>query len=128
PHRILAINRGENEKILSVKIAVNEDKIINYLEKEILKNITATDEYLKIAIRDSLKRLIYPSIEREVRNELTNRGEEGAIKIFKENLKALLMQPPIKGKAVMGYDPGFRTGCKIAILDSTGRFLDKSTV
>lgn len=128
PHRILAINRGEKEKVLSVKIAVNEEKIISYLENEILKNNNITDEYLKLAIRDSLKRLIYPSIEREVRSELTNIGEEGAIKIFKENLKALLMQPPIKGKVVMGYDPGFRTGCKIAILDSTGRFLDKSTV
>lgn len=128
PHRILAINRGEKEKILSVKIVANEEKIINYLENEILKSNNSTDEYLKLSIKDSLKRLIYPSIEREVRSELTAIGEEGAIKIFKENLKALLMQPPIKGKVVMGYDPGFRTGCKIAILDNTGRFLDKSTV
>ncbi|AYE34778.1 Tex family protein [Clostridium septicum] len=128
PHRILAINRGEKEKILSVKIVVNEDKIINYLEKELLKGNSITDNYLKSAIRDSLKRLIYPSIEREVRAELTDIGEEGAIKIFKENLKALLMQPPIKGKVVMGYDPGFRTGCKVAVLDSTGKFLEKATV
>ncbi|WP_418222844.1 Tex family protein [Clostridium isatidis] len=127
-HRILAINRGEKEKVLQVKIVVNEEKIINYLEKEILKSNSITDDYLKLAIKDSLKRLIYPSIEREVRNELTSIGEEGAIKIFKENLKSLLMQPPIKGKVVMGFDPGFRTGCKVAILDSTGKFLDKATV
>ncbi|VYU21674.1 S1 RNA-binding domain-containing protein [Clostridium tertium] len=128
PHRILAINRGEKEKILQVKITVNEDKIITFLENKILKGNNITDEYLKLAVKDSLKRLIYPSIEREVRNELTDIGEEGAIKIFKENLKALLMQPPIKGKVVLGYDPGFRTGCKIAILDSTGRFLENTTV
>lgn len=128
PHRILAINRGEKEKVLSVKIVVNEEKIINYLENEILRNNSDTDEHLGKSIRDSFKRLIYPSIEREVRNELTDIGEEGAIKIFKENLKSLLMQAPIKGKVVMGYDPGFRTGCKVAILDNTGKFLDKATV
>lgn len=128
PHRILAINRGEKEKILSVKISVNEDKIIDYLENKILKKNEITDKYLVAAIKDSYKRLIFPSIEREVRNELTDKGEEGAILIFKENLKALLMQPPIKGKVVMGYDPGFRTGCKVAVLDSTGKFLEKATV
>ena len=128
PHRILAINRGEKEKILSVKIVVNEDKIISYLEKELLSGNNITDKYLKIAIKDTLKRLIFPSIEREVRSELTSIGEEGAIKIFSENLKALLMQQPIKGKVVMGYDPGFRTGCKVAVLDSTGRYLEKATV
>ena len=127
-HRILAINRGEKEKVLSVKIISNEDKIITYLQNRLLKGNTNTDEYLKLAIKDSLKRLIYPSIEREIRNELTDKGEEGAILIFKENLKALLMQPPIKGKVVMGYDPGFRTGCKVAVLDSTGKFLEKATV
>ena len=127
-HRILAINRGEKEKILSVKISVNDDKIISYIESKILKQNSITNEYLKIAIKDSYKRLIFPSIEREVRSELTDKGEEGAILIFKENLKALLMQPPIKGKVVMGYDPGFRTGCKVAVLDATGRFLDKATV
>ena len=128
PHRILAINRGEKEKILQVKITINEDKLITFLENKILKGNNITDEYLKLSIKDSLKRLIYPSIEREVRNELTDIGEEGAIKIFKENLKALLMQPPIKGKVVLGYDPGFRTGCKVAVLDSTGRFLENTTV
>ncbi|MBE6071253.1 MAG: RNA-binding transcriptional accessory protein [Clostridium butyricum] len=128
PHRILAINRGEKEKILSVKITANEDKIISYLEKNVFTGNEVLDAQLKLAIKDSLKRLIYPSIEREIRNELTDIGEEGAIKIFKENLKALLLQAPIKGKVVMGYDPGFRTGCKIAILDETGKFLENTAV
>lgn len=128
PHRILAINRGEKEKILSVKITIGEDKIISYLEREILKGNETTDEQLKLAIRDAYKRLIFPSIEREIRSELTDKGEEGAILIFKENLKALLMQAPIKGKTVIGYDPGFRTGCKIAVLDSTGKFLENVAV
>ncbi len=128
PHRILAINRGEKEKILSVKININEDKVIRYLEDKILKNNEVTDEKLKLAIRDAYKRLLFPSIEREIRNELTDKGEEGAIMVFKENLKALLMQAPIKGKTVMGYDPGFRTGCKVAILDSTGKFLENVAV
>ena len=127
-HRILAINRGEKEKVLSVKIVANEDKIITYLQNRLLKNNEVTDEYLKLAIKDSFKRLIYPSIEREIRSELTDKGEEGAILIFKENLKVLLMQAPIKGKVVMGYDPGFRTGCKVAVLDPTGKFLEKATV
>ncbi|MEG1483185.1 Tex family protein [Clostridium sp.] len=128
PHRILAINRGEKEKILSVKVVCLEDKIISYLENNILKDNEETDSILKDSIKDSLKRLIYPSIEREIRNELTDKGEEGAINIFKENLKALLLQAPIKGKVVMGYDPGFRTGCKIAVLDSTGKFLENTAV
>ncbi|PRR83125.1 Tex family protein [Clostridium vincentii] len=128
PHRILAINRGEKGKILSVKIILNQDKIISYLERELLKGNEITDEKLKLAIKDAYKRLIFPSIEREVRNELTDKGEVGAIMIFKENLKALLMQAPIKGMTVMGYDPGFRTGCKIAVLDSTGKFLENVAV
>ena len=128
PHIILAINRGEKEKILSVKITCNEEKILKYLEKHVLKGNEVLDEKLKLAIKDSLKRLIYPSIEREIRNELTDIGEEGAIKIFKENLKALLLQAPIKGKVVMGFDPGFRTGCKVAILDATGKFLENTAV
>ena len=127
-HRILAINRGEKEKVLSVKITSNEEKIINYLENDLLKKNSHTDELLKEAIKDSLKRLIYPSIEREIRSELTDKGEEGAINIFKENLKSLLLQSPIKGKVVMGFDPGFRTGCKVAVLDSTGKFLENTTV
>lgn len=127
-HRILAINRGEKEKILSVKISCDIDKIIEYLRRQTLKNNSITDEFVEKSVQDSLKRLIYPSIEREIRSELTDKGENGAIDIFKANLKALLMISPIKGKTVMGYDPGFRTGCKIAILDETGKFLDNVTV
>ncbi|WP_426348914.1 Tex family protein [Alloiococcus sp. CFN-8] len=128
PHRILAINRGEKEKILSVKVTAPEEKILDYIGRRVLKGNKITDEYIEKAIKDSLKRLIYPSVEREIRNELTDKGEEGAITIFKANLKALLLQAPIKGKTIMGYDPGFRTGCKIAVLDDTGRYLDKATV
>ena len=127
-HRILAINRGEKEKILSVKVTCNDDKIIDYLNKKVLKENKITDKYLEESIKDSFKRLIYPSIEREIRSELTSKGEEGAIDIFKANLKALLMQAPIKGKVVMGFDPGFRTGCKVAILDETGKFVENTTV
>ena len=127
-HRILAINRGEKEKILSVKVTCNDDIIIDYLNKKVLKGNKITDKYLEESIKDSFKRLIYPSIEREIRSELTSKGEEGAIDIFKANLKALLMQAPIKGKVVMGFDPGFRTGCKVAILDETGKFVENTTV
>ncbi|PWX12752.1 RNA-binding transcriptional accessory protein [Clostridium perfringens] len=127
-HRILAINRGEKEKILSVKVTCNDESIIDYLNKKVLKGNKITDKYLEESIKDSFKRLIYPSIEREIRSELTSKGEEGAIDIFKANLKALLMQAPIKGKVVMGFDPGFRTGCKVAILDETGKFVENTTV
>ncbi|MDU7955641.1 MAG: RNA-binding transcriptional accessory protein Tex [Clostridium perfringens] len=127
-HRILAINRGEKEKILSVKVTCNDESIIDYLNKKVLKGNKLTDKYLEESIKDSFKRLIYPSIEREIRSELTSKGEEGAIDIFKANLKALLMQAPIKGKVVMGFDPGFRTGCKVAILDETGKFVENTTV
>ncbi|MDU5492458.1 MAG: RNA-binding transcriptional accessory protein Tex [Clostridium perfringens] len=127
-HRILAINRGEKEKILSVKVTCNDDKIIDYLNNKVLKGNKITDKYLEESIKDSFKRLISPSIEREIRSELTSKGEEGAIDIFKANLKALLMQAPIKGKVVMGFDPGFRTGCKVAILDETGKFVENTTV
>jgi uncharacterized protein len=127
-HRILAINRGEKEKVLSVGVEVDNDKIIEYLKKHILTGNTITDKYLELSIKDSLKRLIYPSVEREIRAELNDRAEIGAIDIFKANLKSLLMQSPIKGKVVMGFDPGFRTGCKIAVLDDTGKFLENITV
>ena len=127
-HRILAINRGEKEQVLQVKLNFNDEKVINYLEQNILKNNEVTDEYLKKSVRDSFKRLIYPSIEREIRSELTSRGEDSAIGIFKANLKSLLMQAPIKGKVVIGFDPGFRTGCKIAVLDDTGKFIENATV
>lgn len=127
-HRILAINRGEKEKVLSVKVTCDMDKIVEFLNRTCLKNNDITDKYIKQATEDSLKRLIYPSIEREIRSELTDKAEEGAIEVFKANLKALLMQSPIKGKVVLGYDPGFRTGCKIAVLDDTGKLLDTATV
>jgi len=127
-HRILAINRGEKEKILSVKIVSDNDALADYIIKNTIKGNNTTDKYIELAARDSLKRLIYPSIEREIRAELTEKGEEGAIDIFKKNLSALLMQSPIKGKTVMGFDPGFRTGCKIAVLDDTGKLLDTETV
>ncbi|MGL4656213.1 MAG: Tex family protein [Sarcina sp.] len=127
-HRILAINRGEKEKILSVGVEVDENKIIDYLKRNVLTGNDITDKYLELSIKDSLKRLIYPSVEREIRAELTERAEVGAIDIFKANLKSLLMQSPIKGKVVMGFDPGFRTGCKIAVLDDTGKFLENITV
>ncbi|MFT8314502.1 MAG: Tex family protein [Clostridium sp.] len=128
PHRILAINRGEKGKILSVKISCDENKIIDYLKNKCLRGNSNTDKYIEESVKDSLKRLIYPSIEREVRSELFEIGEDSAIDIFKANLKALLMQAPIKGRAVLGYDPGFRTGCKIAVLDETGKLLDTATV
>lgn len=128
PHRVLAINRGEKEKILSVKITCDMDKIITYLTNRCSKGNPITDSFIQESVKDSLKRLIYPSIEREIRAELTEKGEEGAINIFKANLKALLMQSPIKGRVVLGYDPGFRTGCKIAVLDETGKLLDTATV
>lgn len=127
-HRILAINRGEKEKILSVKIVSDNEALAEYIIKNTIKGNQKTDKYIELAARDSLKRLIYPSIEREIRAELTEKGEEGAIDIFKKNLSALLMQSPIKGKTVMGFDPGFRTGCKIAVLDDTGKLLDTETV
>ena len=128
PHRILAINRGEKEKVLSVKVNSDMDRIVEYLKGKVLKNNAVTDEYIEKSIVDSLKRLIYPSIEREIRTELTEKGEEGAIDIFKANLSALLMGAPVKGKVVLGYDPGFRTGCKIAVLDDTGKLVDTATI
>lgn len=127
-HRILAINRGESEKILSVKVTCDVDRIKTYISRFMNTDNMNSDKYINMSIEDSIKRLIYPSIEREVRNMLTEKGEDGAIKIFKENLKALLMSPPIKGNTVMGFDPGFRTGCKVAILDDTGKFLEYVTV
>lgn len=127
-HRILAINRGEAEKVLTVKTTCDNDQIIDYLKVKCLKGNAETDKYIEESIKDSLKRLIYPSIEREIRSELTDKGEESAITIFKANLSALLMQSPIKGRVVLGFDPGFRTGCKIAVLDDTGKVLDTETV
>ncbi len=128
-HRILAINRGENEGFLKVKINKPEDKILDYLKKQIILDIKSQfNELLVNAIEDSWKRLIEPSIEREIRAELTERSEEKAIKVFGKNAKQLLLQPPIKGMTVMGFDPAYRTGCKIAVIDSTGKVLATTTV
>lgn len=124
-HRVLAINRGEKEKYLSVKIAAPEEKILNYLERKvIIKDNPYTNDLLKAMVEDSYKRLIGPAIEREIRNKLTEEAEDGAIKVFGKNLKQLLMQPPIAGHTVLGWDPAFRTGCKLAVVDPTGKVLD----
>ena len=128
-HRILALNRGENEKILTVKIAAPEDQILMYLEKQtIVRDNPYTTPLLKEVASDSYARLIGPSIEREIRSELTERAEEGAIKVFGKNLEQLLMQPPIVGRVVLGWDPAFRTGCKLAVVDSTGKVLDMAVI
>lgn len=122
PHRILAINRGEKEGILSVNIDVDFSYIINYLEKKVIKKSNTSEEiYVKEAILDSYKRLIFPSVEREIRSELKETAEITAIDNFSKNVENLLLTPPMKGKTVLGYDPAFRTGCKLAVLDSTGK-------
>lgn len=124
-HRILAINRGEKEKIITVKVTAPEDKILRYLEKHVItKKNPETEVVLKAVIDDSYHRLIAPAIEREVRNELTEKAEDGGIKVFGKNLEQLLMQPPISGRVVLGWDPAFRTGCKLAVVDATGKVLD----
>ncbi len=124
-HRILAVNRGEKEKILTVKIEAPKDDILGYLEKKtIINDNPNTADILKEVIEDSYKRLIAPAIEREVRNELTEKAEDGAIRVFGKNLEQLLMQPPIQGQTVLGWDPAFRTGCKLAVVDPTGKVLD----
>ena len=128
-HRILAINRGEKEEFLKVKVEKPEDKILDYLRKQIIQdNKSQFNELLSNAIEDSYKRLIEPSIEREIRSDLTERSEEKAIKVFGKNAKQLLLQPPIKDMTVMGFDPAYRTGCKIAVIDKTGKLLDTVTV
>ena len=128
-HRILAINRGERDKKLKVKLSIDEETLIGQIKKVEIKNQNSGEiEYLEKAIVDGFKRLLFPSLEREVRSNLTERAEEEAIKIFSLNLEPLLMQPPIKGKTVMALDPGFRTGCKVAVIDETGKNLDYSVV
>lgn len=128
-HRVLALNRGEKEKILTVKIEAPEEKILQYLEKKV---IHAENPYtmplLKEAIEDSYKRLIAQAIEREIRNDLTEKAEDGAINVFGKNLEQLLMQPPIVGQTVLGWDPAFRTGCKLAVVDPTGKVLDTTVI
>lgn len=128
-HRILAMNRGENEKYLTVKIEAPEEKILSYMEKQVIRQENPyTTPALKEAIKDSYKRLIAPSIERDIRSSLTENAEDGAIRVFGENLRQLLMQPPIVGQVVLGWDPAFRTGCKLAIVDATGKVLDTRVV
>ncbi|MEG6566796.1 Tex family protein [Thermoanaerobacterium saccharolyticum] len=128
PHRILAINRAEREGYISVKIDVDDEKIVNRLIEENVNNESIFKEYHVSAIVDSYKRLIKPSVEREIRNKLTEIAEDKAIKVFKMNLKSLLLEPPVKGYVVMGFDPAYRTGCKIAVVDETGKLLDTATV
>ena len=127
-HRILAINRGENEKFLKVSITKPQEKILYYMQKDIIKGNTQFKEMLENTILDAFQRLIEPSIEREMRSDLTEKAEEKAIKVFGQNAKQLLLSAPIKGKTVMGFDPAYRTGCKIAIIDETGKVLDTTTV
>ncbi|MBR1736252.1 MAG: RNA-binding transcriptional accessory protein, partial [Firmicutes bacterium] len=127
-HRVLAINRAEKEKVISVKLEAPVELITEYLSKKIIKKCEYTKDILAAVIDDSYKRLIAPSIEREVRNELTEKAEEGAIKVFGENLKQLLLCPPIKDKVVLALDPGFRNGCKCAVIDATGKVLATTVV
>lgn len=128
-HRILAINRGENEKILTVSIRAPKERILRYLEKQVIhKDNPVTTPVLQEAAEDSYDRLIAPAIEREIRNELTEKAEDGAIHVFGKNLEQLLMQPPITGKVVLGWDPAFRTGCKLAVVDATGKVLDTKVI
>lgn len=129
PHRILALNRGEKEGILSVSINIDNDEIISFLQRKLIKNEKSPSTPLVIeAIKDSLKRLILPSVEREVRAELTEKGENSAIQNFSNNLENLLLTPPIKDKTVLGFDPAFRTGCKLAVIDKTGQKLEIAVI
>ena len=128
-HRILALNRGEKEKFLTVKVNAPEEEILRYLEHQVItKENPVTSPVLKEVVDDCYKRLIAPAIEREIRSNLTNQAEDGAIKVFGKNLEQLLMQPPIAGKVVLGWDPAFRTGCKLAVVDATGKVLDTTVV
>lgn len=128
-HRVLALNRGENEKILTVKIEAPTERIIRFLEKKLItKDNENTTPALQETIADSYNRLIAPAIERDIRNELTEKAEDGAIAVFGKNLEQLLMQPPIAGKVVLGWDPAFRTGCKLAVVDATGKVLDTKVI
>ena len=128
-HRVLALNRGEKEKFLSVKIEAPEEEILRYLEKKVIrKDNPYTTPVLKEVVADSYQRLIAPAIERELRNELTEKAEDGAILVFGKNLEQLLMQPPIVGQVVLGWDPAFRTGCKLAVVDSTGKVIGTTVI
>ena len=128
-YKVLAINRGEKEKVLTVKIEAPEEDILRYLTKKVItRENEHTTPYLQEVLEDSYKRLIAPAIEREIRNDLTETAEDGAIRVFGKNLHQLLMQPPIAGKVVLGWDPAFRTGCKLAVVDETGKVLDTVVV
>ena len=128
-HRVLALNRGEKEKFLTVKVEAPEEKVLGYLEKQtIINDNPYTTPVLKEVVADSYKRLIEPAIEREFRNDLTEKAEDGAIEVFGKNLEQLLMQPPIVGQTVLGWDPAFRTGCKLAVVDPTGKVLDTTVI
>ncbi len=128
-HRVLALNRGEKEKFLTIKVAAPEEEILRYLEKQVItRDNPNTTPILKEVAEDSYKRLIAPAIEREIRSDLTEKAEDGAIKVFGKNLEQLLMQPPIAGQTVLGWDPAFRTGCKLAVVDPTGKVLDTTVV
>lgn len=128
-HRVLALNRGEKEKFLTIKVAAPEEDILRYLEKQVItRDNPFTTPILKEVTEDSYKRLIAPAIEREIRSDLTEKAEDGAIKVFGKNLEQLLMQPPIAGQTVLGWDPAFRTGCKLAVVDPTGKVLDTTVV
>ncbi|MFR6018712.1 MAG: Tex family protein [Paraclostridium sordellii] len=129
PHRVLAINRGEKEEFLKVKLEINNDKVVNYIfNTYINKNNKNNEEEIKLSIEDAYKRLIFPSIEREIRNHLTEMAHERAISVFGQNVKSLLLQPPVRNKVVMGFDPAYRTGCKITVVDKNGKLLDYTTV
>ncbi len=129
PHRVLAINRAENEKVITVKIETDRERMTSYLERKIIKRENSpASPYIKEAIDDALKRLIYPSLEREVRAELTEKAEEQAIEIFSVNLQKLLLQPPMKDKIVLGIDPAFRTGCKLSVVNAQGTVLEKGVI
>ncbi|MDT0706485.1 Tex family protein [Staphylococcus haemolyticus] len=127
-HRVLAMNRGEKEKVLSVKVEFDTQQVASAIEKNEVKSNNPHGDYIKLAIEDSLKRLIMPSIEREIRADLTEKAEQHAIEVFSENLKHLLLQPPMKGKQILGVDPAFRTGCKLAVINPYGTFIDKSVI
>ena len=128
-HRILALNRGEKEKFLNVKVEAPEEEILRYLQKQLVREENPyTTPLLQEAVQDSYKRLIAPAIEREIRNELTEKAEDGAIQVFKKNLEQLLMQPPIVGQTVLGWDPAFRTGCKLAVVSPTGKVIGTTVI
>ena len=128
-HRILALNRGENEKFLTVRVEAPEDEVLRYLERQVIvQDNPQTAGVLKEVVSDAYDRLIAPAIEREIRSELTERAEDGAVRVFGKNLEQLLMQPPIAGQVVLGWDPAFRTGCKLAVVDPTGKVLDTTVI